>query len=61
MFDILNINSAILLSLMKELEKKKKLQGVKTEVKLTKKQQEVMAAQLAKESEIRAKTKQVRI
>ena len=44
-----------------ELERKKRLkEGRKQpEVKLTKKQQEAMAAQLARESEIRAKAKQV--
>jgi hypothetical protein len=45
--------------LIQEIEKKKRKEGVKPEVKLTKKQHEVMAAQLAKESEIRAKAKQV--
>ena len=47
------------LELRKELEKKKAAKGGKTEPKLTKKQQEVMQEQLKKESEIRAKCKQV--
>ena len=48
------------LCFLQEIEKKKRKEGkLKNEPKLTKKQQEMMHAQLQKESSIRVKCKQV--